>query len=168
MDQPAISPAQDIQVQRLRLGSFNDMDGDKIADSLIKHRDLWDAFMFGRFTNHGALGTLIELRDLPDGDINASTLMLTTDKERWPKLLRVIKRAWGANEIGYTGADDSTWGTAPFATALDVSGAMGGGFHIKDEDGGIFPPGYKMMKGRLKKAEPKPSQVPIVVRVWWD
>lgn len=163
-----INPAQKLQLDRLRLGSFNNMDGDLVADSLVENYDLWDSCMFGRF----GYSDLIELRDLPEGHLNADTLIILTDKARWEKLEKIIG-TWHADEIGYTGADDETWGTAPFKDAHEASGAMGGGFYMEDEDGSIYREALKGsplgVKGpRVKKQKPAPSKVPIVVRVWWD
>lgn len=165
--------AQALQEARLRLGSFNNMDGDKVANALNKHRDLWDSYVFGNYGGiggrYGPSGMLIELRDLPEGHLNADTLLILSDLERWPKLEKVLMaKSLHADEIGYTGADDSTEGCAPFRTAEEVSTAMGGGFWVKNKDD-LFPTGYEIVEGRLRKpAKYEPSQVPILVRVWWD
>jgi hypothetical protein len=83
-----MSPYQKIQLERLRLGSFNSMDGDTVADLMEKNENLWDTFMFGRFCRYG--GNLIELRDLKDC-INADTLLILTDKKNWPELQKLRK-----------------------------------------------------------------------------
>lgn len=151
------------------------MDGDVIADSLIKYADLWDSFLFGRFFRKGDYSTLIELRDLPEGHLNADTLMILTDKDRWDKLHPVINSdEWHADEIGYTGADDETWGTAPYADSEEVNAAMGGGFWAGGMEDGIPVIWREMAEGspigrkgpRAKKK--KPTKIPILVRVWWD
>src|SRR5437868_10888842 len=36
----AMNRAQELQLQRLRMGSFNALDGDKIADDLLAHESL--------------------------------------------------------------------------------------------------------------------------------
>ncbi len=130
-----INAEQGIQIDRLRLGSFNGMIGDYIADSLLRYTELWDSFLFGRFE----YASLIELRDLSKGFINADTIMILTDKARWPKLLEQIEQ-WGADEVGYTGGDGKVWETAPYRNAEEASLALGGGFS-KDQ---------------------------ILVRIWWD
>jgi hypothetical protein len=131
---------QQTHIDRLRLGSFNSMDGDIVADALIDNEKLWDSFMFGRFGNYG--GKLIELRDLKSECINADTLMILTTLDRWPALKAVLdQKDMEVNEIGYTCMDGTTWGTAPFKNAEELCRELGGG--TDDENG-------------------------IVVRVWWD
>ena len=133
------NPAQEIQFQRLRLGSFNSFDGDLVADSLKANYKLWDSFLFGRF----GPCSLIELRDLPEGYLNADTLYILTSKKRWPALKKVIAK-WDADEIGYLAADGTHEGIPPdfgdgrFRNNLSME--MGGGGN-KDS---------------------------ILVRVWWD
>jgi hypothetical protein len=130
--------AQKIQIQRMRLASFNDFDGDMVADSLIENRELWDAFLWGRF----GYGNLIELRDLDQGYVNTDTLMLMTTKARLPTLLKVIK-TWRADEVGYNvyrGRMFRAVDTAPFHNESDLFMALG---------------------SRLM-----PDQV--ILRIWWD
>ena len=148
---------QQTHIDRLRLGSFNSMDGDVVADALIDNEKLWDSFMFGRFGRYG--GQLIELRDLKEGCINADTLMILTTMDRWPDLKAVLDRKeMEVNEIGYTAADNTTWGTAPYKDTEEAGRELGGGFYIESEYG---------VKARWAQ-KPTPAQIPIIVRVWWD
>jgi hypothetical protein len=166
-----INPSQMLQIQRLRLGSFNEMDGDVVADSLMANSHLWDSFVFGRFSGVG--GMLIELRDLPEGHLNADTLLILTDKKRWDELQTVISQ-WQADEIGYTAADGETVGVIQYRTAEEVNAHMGGGFWVGGNDFAAVlreaATGSPLArKGpRVKKKQPEDVKVPILVRVWWD
>lgn len=113
--------AQCNHLSRLRLISYNELDGHVVAESLQSHCELWDAFVVGRFD----FGVLIELRDLSEGYINADTIMLTTDLKRWPELLAEIK-TWKASEIGYVTAQGKIWGTG-CDLFKNIHSAFGGG-----------------------------------------
>jgi len=93
---------QKIQLTRLRLRSFNFLDGNDVADSLARNQHLWQSFIFGRFK----YGWLIELRDLPDDYLNADTLYILTYKDNLSVLLDVIS-TWSADEVGWVGAESS-------------------------------------------------------------
>lgn len=143
---------QQIQMQRLIEGSFNDFDGELVAKSLTDNPDLWDGFVFGRF----GYSQLIELRDIGQGYLNADTLMILTTKgarkSRLKKLLALIE-TWRADEVGYNyydGKDRRTRkliseGTAPFHTK------------VNEGDRDMF-----MALG----SDLGPEQV--IIRVWWD
>ena len=66
----------------------------------MEHEGLWDSFVFGRFEYQ----PLIELRDLPQGFINADTVYLLTHKDRRAGLLDLVKQ-WEADEVGWKTAD---------------------------------------------------------------
>jgi hypothetical protein len=91
-----MNPAQELQLQRLRMGSFNLLDGNKVADDLLENQALWDSFVFGGFEYM----PLIELRDLRKGYINADTIFILTRRERLKDLLGVIEQ-WKADEVGW-------------------------------------------------------------------
>lgn len=157
-----MSPYQKVQLERLRLGSFNSMDGDTVADLMEKNENLWDTFMFGRFSPYG--GNLIELRDLKDC-INADTLLILTDKKNWPELQKLLQDPkLEVDELGMTAADDEVWGVAPYRDAKEVNTEMGGGFWVKEPGGNDFPAPLAKRFGK----QPDPENIPVLVRVWWD
>lgn len=88
--------AQEIQLERLRLGSFNNLDGELVANDLKNNEDLWLSFVFGRF---GYLD-LVELRDLPSGHINGDELFILAKTSNVPVRLKLI-RDWKADEVGW-------------------------------------------------------------------
>jgi hypothetical protein len=76
---------QDIQLELLRRTRFNDLDGARVAASLLRHRDLWLAVLLDRpgVPNDAErdlllMAGLIKLRDLPRNLWNADTLFLLT------------------------------------------------------------------------------------------
>lgn len=91
-----INPAQRIQLERLKLGSFNEFDGEQVAQDLEEHSDLWQSFVFGRFK----YSQLIELRDLHGGDINADAIYALVPKNKLDSFLKMAKK-WKPNELGY-------------------------------------------------------------------
>jgi hypothetical protein len=120
-----INQPQKIQFERLRLGSFNSFDGDKVADGLLKHRNLWDSFVFGRFR----YGTLIELRDLPQGELNADTIMILTDLKRAKEIIAIALKQWNVDETGYCGRVEGEYfleGDAPCNSEKELFQEMGG------------------------------------------
>jgi hypothetical protein len=103
---------QDIQLELLRRTRFNALDGERVCDSLLRHRHLWLAALLDRpgvpnYTDPGGLlmGGLIKLRDLPDDVWNADTLFVLTptradavalaavaEREDWGGEVRVYDR----------------------------------------------------------------------------
>ncbi len=90
-----MNSVQKIQLERVRVGSFNSFDGEKVAADLEKNEDAYTGFLFGRF----GYGSLVELRDIAENYLNASTLMFLTTKKKLPKLQKLLKK-WGADEVG--------------------------------------------------------------------
>jgi hypothetical protein len=95
---------QDIQLELLRRTRFNDLDGERVAASLLLHRDLWRAALLDRpgvpdYTEPGLLLTagLIKLRDLHRNLWNADTLfVLTPTREQACRLARIAEEEdWG-------------------------------------------------------------------------
>lgn len=129
-----ITKAQRLQLDRLNVGGFTG-----VAAGLKANKTLWDSFVFGRSGRYG-VGELIELRDLPDGILNADELLIVTDKSRWPDLKPIVE-SWEPQEIGYTAGDNSRWGTSAYMTGQEVGEAMG--------------------------CSPLPADL-LLVRVWWD
>jgi hypothetical protein len=95
---------QDIQLELLRRTQFNALDGEKVVESLLCHRDLWLAVLLDRpgvanYQKPGRLLTsgLIKLRDLPENFWNADRLyILTATHEQargWAKIIE--EDAWG-------------------------------------------------------------------------
>jgi hypothetical protein len=95
---------QDIQLELLRRTRFNDLDGERVVASLLRHRDLWRAVLLDRpgvpdYTEPGRLLTagLIKLRDLHRNLWNADTLfLLTQTREQARRLAQVAEEDdWG-------------------------------------------------------------------------
>jgi hypothetical protein len=98
------SPVQDIQLELVRRTSFNDLDGEKVYASLLKHRHLWLAALLDRpgvpdYAEPGLLllAGLIKLRDLSDNIWNADTLFVLTRTDALAQeLARVAEEeGWG-------------------------------------------------------------------------
>jgi hypothetical protein len=95
---------QDIQLELLRRTSFNALDGERVAASLLQHRALWLAALLDRpgVANYAEPGFLlisglIKLRDLPDNLWNADTLfLLTRTRDQARQLARIAEEEdWG-------------------------------------------------------------------------
>lgn len=114
---------QEIQLELLRRTQFNAMDGERIAASLLRHRDLWIAALLDRpglpdFTNPRRLlmSGLIKLRDLSENFWNVDILyVLTRSAKEAHALLRI--------------AEDEEWGGMPHVIEdrEEVDRALGGG-----------------------------------------
>jgi cytosine/adenosine deaminase-related metal-dependent hydrolase len=90
---------QDIQLELLRRTKFNEMTGERVVATLLRHRDLWMAVLLDRqgtpnFDQPGFLlnAGLIKLRDLPKNIWNADTLfILTQTHEQARELARLAE-----------------------------------------------------------------------------
>lgn len=103
--------AQEIQFELLRRTRFNALDGERVCESLQRHRDLWLAVLLDRpgvpnFAEPGLLLTagLIKLRDLPYDQWNADTLfVLTPTRQAAEELAKVAEGDdWGGEVQVYT------------------------------------------------------------------
>jgi len=89
---------QEIQLELIRRRRFNQFDGQKTYDFLMKNRDLWIGAVMDRFgyfsnTEGGAANWgLIKLRDLPGNHWNVDTLIvMTQSRELACKLAKLIE-----------------------------------------------------------------------------
>jgi len=85
----------------MRLVEFNSFDGERVADSLETHRELWRAAVMDD-DQHG----LIKLRDLADGQWNVDTLYLLSVEGREMELWSLAE-TWGADGLQWIGGDDA-------------------------------------------------------------
>jgi hypothetical protein len=101
---------QDIQLELLRRTRFNDLHGEKVCASLLKHRHLWRAALQDRqgVANYAEpsrllIGGLIKLSDLDDNLWNADTLFVLTpthqDAERLAQIAE--EEDWGGEIYVY-------------------------------------------------------------------
>ena len=95
---------QEIQLELIRRTSFNALDGERVHDSLLRHRDLWMAVLLDRpgVANYAKptvllMAGLIKLRDLSDDFWNADELFILTEThEKARQLARIIEEEdWG-------------------------------------------------------------------------
>jgi hypothetical protein len=92
---------QEIQLELIRRRRFHAFDGQRVADCLNQHRDLWEAVVMDRLaiSHPGRLPTLglMKLRDCAKDDWNVDTLYILTpsrdDAERIAEVFRT--RCWG-------------------------------------------------------------------------
>jgi hypothetical protein len=106
---------QDIQLELLRRTRFNDLNGEKVCASLLRHRHLWLAALLDRpgvpnYAQPGRLliAGLIKLRDLHDNLWNADTLFLMTRTHAQAReLARIAEEEDWAGEVHvYEDQDD--------------------------------------------------------------
>ena len=98
---------QAIQLELIRRTCFNAMRGDRVVESLFRHRGLWEAALLDRpgFCDYEhprrlLSMSLIKLRDLPGNYWNADTLyLLAKDPETARELARVIQEEDWAGEV---------------------------------------------------------------------
>ena len=90
---------QDIQLELIRRHRYNEFDGQRVYDFLMKHRELWRGVIMDRLgfvakEESGANWGLIKLRDLPRNIWNVDTLIVMTDSiEVAHRLARLIDEA---------------------------------------------------------------------------
>lgn len=103
--------AQDIQLELLRRTNFNALEGERIYNSLLRHRHLWRAALLDRpgVANYAEPGLLlmsglIKLRDLDDNIWNADTLfILTPSRQDAERLAQIIEEEdWGGEVRAFT------------------------------------------------------------------
>jgi len=112
-----VTTPQDIQFTLMRMATFNDFNGDLIADLLAEHSDLWTGFIMDRadyyyesarssgdkeqMKRHQEPVDLIRLRDIGSGYWNVDTLYLLAAKGKEKDLEILVRREFGADEIDW-------------------------------------------------------------------
>ena len=96
-----MNKVQDLNLELIKLASFNEFDGVQVVKDLIEHKDLWRGAVMGRY---GGYSELIPLRDIQKGCWNIDTLMITPVKGREDEL-EVLAGGWQADEIDWIGAE---------------------------------------------------------------
>lgn len=128
-----ITSPQDLQFTLMRLATFNEFDGNTVADSLADHHDLWEGWILDRAA-YGAdydrrkrekeraeqleLGKepeeklavepidLIRLRDIGAGYWNVDTLLILPVKGKEKDLELLAHKEWYADEIDWVDGQD--------------------------------------------------------------
>ncbi len=120
---------QEIQLELIRRRHFRAFDGQRVADCLLQHRDLWEAVMMDRLaiSHPGSLPTmgLMKLRDFPKDEWNVDTLyILTRAKEDAERLAEILnKRQWGGMVDVHTDpeeVDDALGGAKPGQAVVSI------------------------------------------------
>lgn len=107
-----INPIQKLNLELIRLSTFNEMNGEKVVKDLLAHQDLWrgvvmdraDYNLGGQFNTTGEMICLIKLRDIEDGYWNVDTLYILP-KEGKEKELERLAKGWNADEVDYEGEE---------------------------------------------------------------
>jgi len=106
--QLADASIQQIQLELIRRWRFNEFDGQRVADSLLRHQDLWLAAYMDRFgvpnKEHWdwfPAFSLIKLRDLAGNRWNVDSLVVLTENlDRARQLAEIAKSDdWHANDL---------------------------------------------------------------------
>lgn len=103
---------QEIQLELIRRRRFNAFDGERVAETLWTHRDLWEAVMMDQvaISNPGHLPVLgmRKLRDLPHDDWNVDTLyILTRNRTNADRLAEIFNsHDWGGMVDVYADHDE--------------------------------------------------------------
>lgn len=104
-----INDFQEIQLELIRRGSFNDFDGPLIADVLVANKHLWSAVIFDRegYAEEARRSSidLIKLRDLEAGYWNVDTLFILP-AEGQDDALWSLAQSIGADEVDWEHSRD--------------------------------------------------------------
>jgi hypothetical protein len=101
---------QELQLELMKLASFNSFDGNEVVKDLLKHQDLWkgciiDRAGYSRAAYQGCID-LIKLRDIEDGIWNVDTIYILTSGVDDKKLEKLAKK-WNADEIDFLSDEDA-------------------------------------------------------------
>jgi hypothetical protein len=104
-----VNDAQRLNLELIRLASFNAFDGPRVVADLLAHRALWQAAFMKR-------DDLVPLRDLPEGYWNVDTLYVLAQPGSeaalaslaegwWPDALTWIEGEDAQRALGSSGPD---------------------------------------------------------------
>lgn len=116
---------QDLQFTLMRLATFNEFNGDAVADLLVEHSDLWEGWILDRSAygaeyerrklEEGPLPPgklpvepidLIRLRDIGAGYWNVDTLFILPRKGKEKDLELLARKEFYADEIDWVDGQD--------------------------------------------------------------
>lgn len=90
-----LSAMQQMYLDMIRASSREQMDGPLVVDSLLAHRDLWEAAVLG-----SSFGLGLVLRDLADGYNNVDTLYILCDgSQASDALVKLAYQEWDADDV---------------------------------------------------------------------
>jgi hypothetical protein len=127
----ADATVQEIQLELIRRRRFNQFDGQKAHDFLMKHRDLWTGVIMDRLgyvsqkpdvaTHWG----LIKLRDLSGNRWNVDTLIVMTEtREDAHQLAKLIKESdLQADTVEVENEEDTGFALGECPTSLGIVSA---------------------------------------------
>ena len=115
-DKPSLTRIQALYFELIRTIRYNELDGGRMVDQLLEWRGLWDSVLADRLPVHRlerAAGDRYDvypplslLRTTRYDDWPADTLYIWTDRERLPRLQRLIEEHWQASEIELIDQED--------------------------------------------------------------
>lgn len=85
---------QEIQLDLIKLASFNSFNGDRVASDLLANTDCWRGVIMTR------LDSLIQLRDVAEGYWNVDTMFIVPVAGKENKLER-LALTWEADEVSF-------------------------------------------------------------------
>jgi len=94
-----INPVQKLQLELMRLASFNYFDGGKVVDDIVCNKGLWRGVVMDGEPENKRIN-LIKLRDIEDGLWNVDTVFILPEEGR-ERELEELARTWGADEVGW-------------------------------------------------------------------
>jgi len=97
--------AQELNLELMRIASFNNYDGEKVVRSLRRNRGLWRAVTMD-MEGYSHI-CLIKLRDLPDNCWNVSTVFILSVAGKEEQLFRIVRR-WRADEVNWINEEEAS------------------------------------------------------------
>jgi len=94
---------QELQLELIRRTRFNNLDGTRVAQDLLAHRDLWEAALLDRPEPL----SLIKLRDLAGNHWNADTLLILAVDGPSAARLAEFAEAWAADAAQVHSAEET-------------------------------------------------------------
>jgi len=97
-----MNKTQEAMNQLMRCASFNNFDGDMVADNLEDNHNLFRGYVFGRFD----YATLIPLRDIENDVYNADTLYILPAPDKEDELEKLVRDTFKADEVDWESEAD--------------------------------------------------------------
>jgi hypothetical protein len=98
-----INKIQELNLELIAAATFNNFDGDKVAEDLLNNKDLWKSCIMTRENN-----SLITLRDLEDNEWNTDTLFILAEPGE-ENNLKFLADNWQADEISWLNQEQTNF-----------------------------------------------------------
>ena len=111
-----MNKVQELNLELMRLASFNCYDGERVVKDLREHEDVWNGAVMTRLDS----GELIALRDVADDYWNVDTLYILPKAGKEDELM-ILALHWDADEVDWIAGREAVHYLGEYSRELEAN-----------------------------------------------